>query len=419
MKFYELWYLFSSGNSAKDTFITYSEYLKECSEHQLDVITCDKNIPINIPIFSEIMAIPNVITIFNYPNLGFFSPSIVKNMQNMQTAPLKIDYSISFESNTGSYIHEFLAKGDNATKPPKGFVKILHTILENNYNIDPIFYFIENSAKGNESSEFIDNLESIKKLMTCDMDHYYQTKQIISIYSDDQIKSMVREDLNHLKNEFSEVITVVKRQQLIMQIILLAITLARFKYTQIKDKEEREKLQISYLIKFMAEELKSIFLRELLVAINFLHYENYKHTYSDQNKYKFFNKLSTQTQNSFFKALDNMAWDFILARQLEMYFSSKPNPDADFFVPFLFTYDQGLTEVMETFYCKDFLIFHRDKRSIPIPVNDIDMSKLKEYDLEKYFTEDAHINRMNSDEVDFEKVYSKLKEEVIVKRKFK
>lgn len=412
MKFYELWYEFSIANSAKASLETYLENYDDCVNHKLEIISCDKNIALNMPILKDIMSIQNIISIFEYPNLSFFSPRIVKDMMNGQRAALSIDYSISFESNTARYVHDYLETGE----ANRDFINILHTFLDNNYNLDPMFYIIENFSKGNKTKEFYDNLVSIKKLMTCDMNYYKETKKIKSIFNDEEINLIVRRETAYLESEFSEVIHVAREQQLIMKIILLAITIGRYKYSK------NEELQFKYLIRFMAKKLKTIFLRELTIAFSFFDFENNKNNsklVSETEKYKFFNRLNGQNKNIFFDDIENMAWDFTLARQLEMYFSSKPNPEADFFIPFLFTFDKGLSEVIKMFYCKDFLIFHKEKRTIPIAVDNLDFRKIKKYGLESYFTEEAHIDRLNSEDVNLKEIYEELELEIIKVRKLK
>jgi len=416
MEFYELLFEFNKANSAKEIFDTYIQNYKECERHQLEVISCDKDIALNLPILKDIMDIPNIITIFKYPNLSFLNSTIVIDMINEKRTPLSIDYSISFESNTAKYLHEYLTK----EKTNKVFIDTLHTFLDKNYNLDPMFYIIENVAKENNSQGFHNNLISIKKLMTCDIEHYKATKQIKSVFSDEEIELISKREIEYIKDEFKGVIYAAREQHLIMQIILLIITIARFKYT---DNKEKEKLQFEYLIKFMSEKLKTIFLRELTIALDYLYFENNRNKLfkgsDEKEKYTFFNKLNTENKDTLFKSIQNMAWDFTLIRQLEIYFSSKPNAKADFFIPFLFTFDTGLLEIMKIFHVKNFLIFHKEKRTIPISINNLNMSKIKEYNLEKYFTEPALVSRLHSEDVDLKKIYEELKLEIIRVRKLK
>lgn len=410
MKFYELLYEFKQSKNAKDTFEIYLDNFHSCNEHKLEIITSDKNMALNMPIFKDIMDLSNIITIFEYPNLAFYSPKIVKGMTEGKRVPLAIDYSISFESNTATYLHKYLTKG---TRSVKDFEVTLHTLLENNYNLDPMFYMIETLAKGNKSSDFYENLYSIKKLMTCDINYYNKTKKIKSIFSDSEVEKIVKEDLYHMENNLKSVVNKAKEQHLTMKIILLAMAFSRYKY-------KTDKERVSYLVKFMSEKLKAIFLRELTIATNYFYFESIKDTNlkkSKKDKHGFFDPLNGQDENSFFEILDGMAWDFTIVRQLEMYFSSKPNPDADFFIPFLFTYDKDLIEVMKMFYCKDFLIFHKDKRTIPIPAIDgFNMKKIEEYGLSHYFTEEAMNSRLQDNSVDFEKIYDELKSDFIKRR---
>lgn len=398
MKFYKLMYKFENAKNLKHSFDIYKEYYTECSQQKLDVISCSKQMAINFPILKEIMDIPYIKTIFKYPNLAFMNPRIIKEMENSR-AQIRPDYSISFDVNTATYVHDYMTLGRD--KVPKEFLKTLSFILDKDLNIDPIFYILENISKGEDSQRFHKNLVSLKKLMTCDMEHYKNTKEIKSILSDDEVQKESEKDLNALKTEFNEIIKITQKNHLIMKVILLAITISRFKY------KNNLKLQLEYLIKFMDNKIHTIFLRELSVALE----------YFEKKQLKFFNPLNNrESLEKTINTIDNMAWDFTLVRTLEIYFSSKPNPEADFFIPFIYTHDKGLLDVIEMFYCKDFLIFHKEKRTIPIPRNSL-MPKIKKYKLDKFFTEEALLNRFDYIDIDYETILEELKIEI--KRIFK
>ena len=393
MKFYELVYLFENTKNMKQSFEIFEEYIEECEEHQLDMISYNKDMAINFPLFKEIMNIPYIKTVFKYPNLAFFNSKIINEMQNSR-AQIKQDYSISFDVNTATYLHDYMTLGKD--KVPKEFLKTLSFILDKNLNIDPMFYILENISKGEDSQRFHDNLVSLKKLMTCDMEYYKNTKKIKSILSDDEAKKESEKDLNAIKTEFNELIKITQKNHLIMKVILLAITISRFKY------KSNLKQQLEYLIKFMDNKLHTIFLRELSVALE----------YFEKKQLKFFNPLNNrESLDKTINSIENMAWDFTLVRTLEMYFSSKPDPKADFFIPFIYTHDKGLLDVIEMFDCKDFLIFHKEKRTVPIPINSL-MPKIKKYKLDKFFTEEALLNRFNDVNINYEIVLDELKIEI-------
>jgi len=94
-------------------------------------------------------------------------------------AQIRQDYSISFDVNTATYIHDYMTLGKD--KVPKEFLKTLSFILDKNLNIDPMFYILENVSKGEDSQRFHENLIILKKLMACDMEYYKNTKEIKSI----------------------------------------------------------------------------------------------------------------------------------------------------------------------------------------------------------------------------------------------
>lgn len=403
MEYYDLLFRFQQSTGAKDSMLIYEEYYAECIKNNLHVITADKKMALNIPIFKKIMSYDNIKTIFKYPNLCFLNPEIIKGMENGQRVPLRIDYSVSFEANTSRYLHDYMKYGKE--KVPEKFMKTLKFLMDENINLDPMFYILENVAKGEESSDFYENLISIKKLMTCDMKYYNETKEtensigkIKSIYSDEKVIQDVKEEVETLKTEFKEMLEITQKNHLIMRVLLLLIIIARFKY------KDNMKLQLEYIVKFMNDKIKIMFLRELSIAVE----------YFEKKQLEFFNK--TNNKKNFFDAIDNMAWDFTIIRLLEIHFSSKPNPDADFFIPFIFTLDKGLLESIEMFYCKDFLILKNEKRTIPIPYKSL-MPKIEKYKLDKYFTVDASLNRVNSEEADFEALYKELEMEVIRVRK--
>jgi len=393
MKFYELVYLFENTKNMKQSFEIFEEFIEEYEEHQLDMISYHKGMAINFPLFKEIMNVPYIKTVFKYPNLAFFNSKIINKMQNSR-AEIRQDYSISFDVNTATYVHDYMTLGKD--KIPKEFLKTLSFILDKNLNIDPMFYILENVSKGEDSQRFHDNLVSLKKLMTCDMEYYKKTKKIKSILSDDEAKKESEKDLNAIKTEFNELIKITQKNHLIMKVILLAITISRFKY------KSNLKQQLEYLIEFMDNKLHTIFLRELSVALE----------YFEKKQLKFFNPLNNrESLDKTINSIENMAWDFTLVRTLEMYFSSKPDPKADFFIPFIYTHDKGLLDVIEMFDCKDFLIFHKEKRTVPIPINSL-MPKIKKYKLDKFFTEEALLNRFNDVNINYEIVLDELKTEI-------
>lgn len=401
MEFYELLAIFTRTKSARETMLTYEKYYDECVKHNLHIISSDMNTYLNMPILKNIMKFENIKTIFEHPNLSFLSPKIMKEMSNGGEAPLAIDTSVSFESNTARYLHDYMEYG--VEKVPQKFIETLTFLLDNNINLDPMLYILENVSKGEDSPEFYKNLISIKKLMTCDMEYYNKTKsdsksigKIKSIYDDERVIKDSRAEVEFLKTDGKDMLEIMRQKHLMMKTILLLIINARFKY------KDNMKLQFEYIVKFMNCKTKKIFLREFSVAIY----------YFERKNIEFFKKIKNKDSfDKFLKAIDNMAWDFTIIRFLEMNFSSKINPKADFFIPFIFTLDKGLIESIEMFYCKDFLIFHNEKRADPIPYTSI-MSKIKKYKLDEYFTKESFLNRLNSDEVDFQEIYNELEAEV-------
>ena len=403
MEFYDLLFKFYQSKSAKDSMLTYEKNYAECVKHNLYVITSDKKMALNMPILKNIMSYENIKTIFKYPTLSFLSPTIMKGMENGERAALAIDYSVSFEANTSRYLHDYMQFGEDAV--PEKFIESLKFLLDNNINLDPMFYILENVAKGEDSQKFYDNLVSIKKLMTCDMKYYKETKEtedtigkIKSVYTDEKVIQDVNDEVESLKTEFKEMLEITQKNHLIMRVLLLLIIIARFKY------KNNMKLQLEYIIKFMNDRIKTMFLRELSIGVE----------YFEKKQLEFFNKINNK--ETFFDAVDNMAWDFTVIRLLEMYYSVKPNPSADFFIPFIFTLDKGLLESIEMFYCKDFLIFKNERRTDPVPYQSI-MPKIKKYKLDKYFTEEASLSRINSEDANFQELYEELKIEVKKVRK--
>jgi len=390
MKHNNLIFDFSNVYSMKERVHLYSNRFRDCLNSQLEIISCDESMPINFEIIPDIMNIDNVKTIFKYPNLSFLNHSIIYEAQRGVNLPVNIDYSISFESNTGSYVHDYITGRKDV---PEKFKKILHLMLENDFNLDPLLYIIETVAKGEKNKDFYDNFFSLKKLMTCDMDYYKNTKKIKSIFSDEILMIEALKDIESLENDYSEIINHSKRIHLIMKCILLLIIVSRYKYR--KKGEDNFPFQLKYIVKFMDKKFQTIFLRELVVAIE----------YFNNHQFEFFNKIHNHEE--FFKNINNMAWDFSIIRILESFYVSRPEENVDFFIPFIFSWDKGLLESMELFYCKDLLIFKKERMIHTVPSESLE-DKIKEYNLDEYFTIESHIVRMNSPEPDLESILSEL-----------
>jgi len=386
---------FQNIKNLNDANLIYQQFYDECLEHDLEIIiSSSDNHNVASP-FENITNLPQIKSLFEYSNFSVLNPKIFKKMQGGEIQ-VGYDYSVSFDLNSARYLHDLM--NNNGSKIPKGFEKLISFFITDDIQLDHILYLIENTTKNINQDKFFENLMSLQTLMSVDKSHFLKTNQIKSVLSKNELMIIVEKSISKSTYEYNEYAYELKRIHLVMKIMLYVILIARFKY------KNNQKLQLKYILDFMHNSLYAIFQRELIVGMKY---------FSEKQKFEFFKKINDQSFDKLIEYIDNMAWDFALIHMLELLIKNKPNPEADTYIPFLFTYDKGLLDIMSLTSCKSFLYSEKYKYHVPLYTKSME-SKLKKYKLDEYFTFDATISREQEDitSINLEAILEKLQYEI-------
>ena len=378
MHYQELISKFQNIKNLNDANVVYKNFYSECLEHNLEIIISSKNNTQTFPLFKTINNIPQIKTLFEYSNFSVLNPKLFQKMQS-DKIQVGYDYSISFDLNSARYLHDLL--NNKTSKIPNGFSELISFFITDDIQLDYVLYLVENITKNIDKDKFFENTMSLQTLMSVDKDYFLKTNQIRSIHSKSELIKIVENSIETESTHYQKYANELKRIHLLMKVILYSILIARFKY------KNNQKLQLEYILDFMKNNLFAIFHRELIVGMKY---------FSEKQNFEFFKKVNTQSFEKLIKYIDNMAWDFVIVRILELLIKDKPKLQADVFIPFLFTYDKGLLDIMSLTSCKAFLFSKKYNYHVPLYNKSI-ASKLKKHKLDEYFTLEAIKSREEQD----------------------
>ena len=392
----ELVEIFGNVQNVPDLMSKYILHYESCTKCDLTIIFYDKNYNNTHHNLGELFKNKHLTSFFPNGNLLFFNKDIIDNGGSFKN--LKLDYTISFESNTASYVNAYI--NNDFHKIPKNFFKDINLIINNNYNIDIFYYLYENFAKPSVNKDiFRTTVFNLKKLLTCDINHFKKTKKIESLFQDHEIIKKTDNLISTFENK--EFINHIHKIHQLMKIILLCTLIAKNKY-QNKDMKYRYK----YVLDFMHNKLNAIFQRELHIA-----------SYYFNNPLPFFDPSNNRNDfEKFIKNIDNMAWDYTLIRLFEYTSTLLHSKEAPFHIPFLFSYDQKFLNMQELYTCKSIIYYKENKyfHMNPIPINSLKEIFEKFQLAESYLTKDAILERKKkiNPSMDLTPIYDELKMEV-------
>jgi len=386
---------FKNIKNLNDANLIYEQFYDECLDHNLEIIiSSSEHYNESLP-FKKITNIPQIKSLFEYSDFSVLNPKIFKDMQGGKVQ-IGYDYSVSFDLNSARYLHDMI--NTNTSKIPKNFEKLISFFIIDDIQLDYALYLVENITKNINQDKFFENLMSLQTLMSVDKSYFLKTNQIKSVLSKNELLKIVDNSITQKTDEYAEYAFKLKRMHLVLTITLYVILIARFKY------KNNQKLQLKYILDFMHNNLYTVFQRELIIGMKY---------FSEKQKFEFFKKINNQTFDSTIEHIDNMAWDFVIIHMLELLIKNKPNIDADIYIPFLFTYDKGLLDIMSLTSCKSFLYSEKYKYHVPLYSKSIE-SKLKKYKLDEYFTYDTTTSReeKDTDSINLEEILEKLQQEI-------
>jgi len=300
---------------------------------------------------------------FQSENLFYIDNEILKNMiTSTNDTMIPIDYSVMFDTNYASYIHQFV-NNDMYDLNNEVFASIA-LLLREEFQYDYNFYLVENS-KGIDLNNDFDieyfkkkyfkvyrNIVSLELFKSINSDIFKKEGKVqytISTVEAEQNAEIIIENLfcdEKGKQFFNEMSFLQK----LMTLLLIGVFRINF-----SSKRNAQK-KIIELFDFMNEQVGIYFEREAIVA--------YKY-FKEQGKFRIFSKIQKNADTTnLLETINNISWDFIAPRFMEYFM--KVGGEGKFFIPFFLSHDAGLREVIKLFKIKG-VFFEGFESFIPLP----------------------------------------------------
>lgn len=287
-----------------------------------------------------------IYNIFANERLIFLDDNIVNQME-CGNAMIKIDYSVSLDTQGISCLEPYLKKKDN-NRLPKDFKEVLNFLVENNVNIDPMPYIIENihNIKNKDSIKRIkEKLKAYEVLKNIDIEQYQENNKVVTLKSEMDIEKEIEAYLD-LMIEFKEnYYKEIEGNYNLRYCLLLNMILINLK----SKKSANEKLY--EFIEFCNSEIFTISLRELIIADRY---------FKIGQNFRFFGKI--QKGRVDIELIKNMAWDLYHISELEIKFLTG-DEEADYNIQSFLTFDKRLIEMIELYSLKAICV-SKDKKEI-------------------------------------------------------
>lgn len=293
-------------------------------------------------------------SLFHSDKIFFIDNSILKQHEKSKQIEIPIDYSICFETNSASHL-KALMEGSR-DKIITELAEAIDEIIRNDYHYDYAFYLIENAKKfskvcnnENETASTFAKVKAMELFRTLNRDKYLKEGIFCSIFDDE---TLAREACNSISSVLIQEDAPFQKVHETMYLLLLKMSIIHLSSNRNYRKKAAE------FIEFMMTELKTIFVRELVIAVEFFK--------SGQNL-SFFSRIQRKCgEVNALKALSNMAWDLTYMRFLEKISETGMGLNARYFVPFALSCDNDLMELFDLYPIK--MCFFTSDNPMPIPL---------------------------------------------------
>jgi hypothetical protein len=306
-------------------------------------------------------------------------------------AKIPLDYSIGLDTQSLSYISPYIE--GRFSKLPEDFQEVFEFIAQDNVNVDPIPYVMENLKNITDPKNhdvIFHKIKGYEVLRTIDVKHLTHDKKVRSNVSDQELNlraqsflAKILYDMEHQAHEET-----IRRHEEIYCLLLKMISL------QLNPKKLSLTEKIDRFLNFLHYDFSCLMLREAVIAFNYFEF--------GQNLL-FFGKIQIRSAGSsaatekFFKVIDGMAWDLWHTRMMEEMLGVLPNTDARYFIPSILTFDKKFIEIIDLLPLRSCGISPEGKI---FPIHDFDVhqymnNKVKNPDvvIEKYFSDRATQDR--------------------------
>ena len=344
--------------------------------------------------------------LFSHDNLFFLDERIALEQYLGVESPLDIDSTVEFDTNVASYVEGFVEnRGGHNSESIKEVLDFVITTERVNFGYN--FYALENARgfyDGNLAPSILRNLRAIMKLDHLDKKEYRATGEVRATITDEELQVKAEEKLHELYDSHYE--EGMKAEFLPVNEMLYLLLL---KTVEIEYRVGRGKLgrKVEDLYEFMHFELKTLFVREAIIALQY---------FKNRSSLAFFGKINPKPKErapELLKGLRNMSWDLMLFRVME-WMATLPGR-GHFLLPYFLTFDRKMVQLFDLFPLKAILSRGDTARMIPLWETDPLDELRKAVDIksvEHYFGEIAGRVRQSERLLDPRPDFSALREEL-------
>jgi hypothetical protein len=357
-------------------------YLHDCKliyshPEEYDTVMPSKGWPRNFPRGGFLRPL------FAYDNLFFLDQRIVEDQIFKRESPLNIDITVEFDTNVASYVEAFV---ENKATHNRDIVKEVldFVITTNEVNFGYNFYALENAQgffDGRQVPSIRRNLKAIMKLDYMDREKYQKSGEFRFKITDKELDVRTDEKLHALYDwPYMEAL----EAEFIPINEMLYLLLLKIVEIEHKDMRRRLDVKMEELCQFMHFDLKTLLVREAIIALNY---------FRNRSKLTFFGRINPRPKaqaSELLKELRNMSWDLMLFRVMER-IATLPG-QGDFLIPYFLTFDRKMVQLFDLFPLKGILSHSGTGQMIPLweinPLEEL-WKAVNINDIENYFGEIA------------------------------
>lgn len=285
---------------------------------------------------------------------------------------LRIDYSITCDSNVAGYIDRAVVEKSLNSLP--GEVKnAIADILCHDLNFDLMFYFMENIKQtnpivlamknsGNKTPQkfwesldvgFRQNMKNLQQFRAVNCDHYRKTGEFkYSITDKEAEEQAINFSYDFYASDKSQELRddITFRQKTILFILLLILRV------QFSSSKGAKKKTFDFLD--VIQKTGVYFDRETIIAHKY---------FKNRKTIPLLEKVNRGgTQKNIMDTVDNLAWDMTAPRFMEKLAAIQP-VGVDYWVPYFLTFDPKLRELIECYPVKAVIIDRKSGGTLSIP----------------------------------------------------
>ncbi|MNJ20348.1 hypothetical protein D3C77_146810 [compost metagenome] len=347
-----LWEL-RSVESASVALLVYCKYAVGYKNLKVVVSLDEFSVHESFCKFDVVAKIDNVIPYYRSHELLVLNRETVRAAVKGELVNIAVDHTLMFDTNVASAISTMFrgrALGNNHDR----VIRLLDSVVYNNYNFDHLFYMQESikfvrvisegwtgSAEGfwrKLNKGFRWNLAALMCFRKVDCEAYVKSSRVVFGGSFRQaVKEARRAAYNYYASDVGK--KSARRVVLIQRELLLLLLIAmRINFSTERNVKKRTKL--------LLEEVQNVVgvfhERELSIIVSF---------FADPKSVSMLGTINRGGKNRrLLKKMDNIAWDFFTPRAMELVINSIPS--GQIILPYLTTFDKKLEELAGMFPVK-------------------------------------------------------------------